>query len=175
MAAVIAAILAAFLAGSVALFREHRLQQRRLFVAARVLEASFGVASQSIKSSVKGNHWAAFNSLPSIESFAEAWDASKADLAGHLAWEEWGQVEKAVNIYLAGRTMQQEGLPEASEEVLLGIRMILENGRTTLRPYCERRLSVWQLAARSNLVSRLKGGSKPVDSRVESNPEPEST
>jgi len=86
VAAVIAAIGAAFLAGAIALFREHRQQQRRLLVAARVRNATFEVASLSIESSVSTNGWELFNAVPGESSFSAAWEAYKADLAGHLTW-----------------------------------------------------------------------------------------
>jgi hypothetical protein len=148
MAAVIAAILAAFLAGAVALFREHRLQQRRLLVAARVTYDTFGVAANGIRSSLNTNKWALFNALPGETSFSTTWETYKGDLAGHLTWEEWGPIEKAVSHYLAIRTMSQDNSPEHARSVLDRTQAALEEGREFLYPYCERRLSVWRLIQR---------------------------
>jgi hypothetical protein len=161
VAAVIAAIAAAFLAGAVALFREHRAQQRRLLVAARATESSFRVASNSIKTSLGSGGWQPFNQLPGRSSFAESWDSYKADLAGHLTWGEWLQVETAVNTYLAVGVMAQDEAPRESEGVLTAAQEKLESGTRVLRPYCERRLSLWKLLKRrlKTIVRRLRNHS----------------
>lgn len=112
MAAVIAAILAAFLAGAVALFREHRLQQRRLLVAARVAYDELGVARKGITISLVSNRWAALNALPGNASFSTTWETYKGDLAGHLSWSEWQQVEQAISEYLTVKMVSQDDPPE---------------------------------------------------------------
>jgi hypothetical protein len=152
MAAVIAAIGAAFLAGAVALFREHRLQQRQLLVAARVMHATFKVASQSIKTTLETNGWALFNAVPGETSFPTAWETYKGGLAGHLTWDEWVRVERAVTAYLALRTMSQKKSPGEVEDVLAKVRIRLDGGKEVLHAYCTTRLSVWRLVRR-----RVKG------------------
>jgi hypothetical protein len=148
MAAVVAAILAAFLAGTVALFREHRLQQRRLLVAARVSYATFGAAAKAIKTSLEVNRWALLNAVPGDVSFSNAWETCKGDLAGHLTWREWRQVEEAVSYYLVIKTMKQDDPPQSCRPVLEATRDRLEKGRKALYPYGVQRLSVWQLLRR---------------------------
>lgn len=148
MTAVIAAILAAFLAGAVALFREHRLQQRRLLVAARVTFANFSVARNGLKTSLSTDGWAPFNLLPGRDAFSEAWNEYKGDLAGHLTWGEWLFVEDAVTRYLALGALSQEGEPSQAGDVLERIVKALDGGRDALQPYCERRLSLWALVRR---------------------------
>lgn len=144
MAAVIAAIAAAFLAGAVALFREHRLQQRQLLVAARVTDASFRRAANGMRDSLSSNGWAPFNRLPGETSFSDAWDLHGGDLAGHLTWNEWLSVETAVSHYLAIRTMSQDDVPHVSRSVMDQAIERLGEGSEALRPYCIRRLSAWR-------------------------------
>jgi hypothetical protein len=152
MAAVIAAIAAAFLAGAVALFREHRLQQRNLLVAARVLYAAFGVAANGAGTSLKTNGWAPLNRLPGEASFSGAWEDFRTDLAGHLTWDEWNDVEAAVPRYLALMNMSQDSDPQSSEATISSIAEALDVGRQALYPYCTARLSIWKLAKRRLLA-----------------------
>ncbi|MFL5833082.1 MAG: hypothetical protein ACJ76B_03765 [Solirubrobacterales bacterium] len=148
MAAVVAAIGAAFLAGAVALFREHRLQQRNLLVAARVLFATFGVAANGIRTSLKTNEWPPLNRLPGETSFSGAWETYRADLGGHLTWDEWNDVEGGVHRYLALMNMSQEKDPQNAEATISSIADALDVGRQALYPYCTARLSVWKLTKR---------------------------
>lgn len=154
MAAVVAAIGAAFLAGGVALFREHRLQQRNLLVAARVLFATFGVAANGARTSLKTDGWAPLNRLPGEASFSGAWESFRTDLAGHLTWAEWVDVESAVHRYLALLNMSQDNPPQSSEATISNIVKALEDGRKALYSYCTSRLSVWKLAKRRLLTSK---------------------
>jgi hypothetical protein len=144
MAAVVAAIGAAFLAGVVALYREFRQQQREFLVAARVVHATFNVASAAISTSLKSNGWAPFNNMPGEASFSAAWDAYKGDLASHLNWSEWLDVEGAVTIYLALVNTKQDRPPQDAKDALSKVVDKLEMGQKSLQPYCLKRLSVWQ-------------------------------
>ena len=157
MTAVIAAILAAFLAGAIALFREHRLQQRRLLVAARVTFATFGVAANGIRTSLLADGWAPFNALPGGDSFSVTWDTNKGDLAGHLTWEEWRRVETAVNRYSALTTMSQSESPDNVRGVMVPVQNALAEGSDALRPYCTHRFSVWKLLRRRLARKRIAG------------------
>jgi hypothetical protein len=148
MTAVAAAIAAAFLAGFVALFREHRLQQRQLLVASRVTEAACRVAADGLRTSLETNRWAPFNLLPGEASFSKTWESHKGDLAGHLTWQEWRHVEQAVNHYLAVGMMGQDEPPEASRLTLTATIDLLVKGGETLNPYSVQRLSVWKLLQR---------------------------
>ena len=148
MTAVVAAIAAAFLAGAVALFREHRLQQRRLLVASRVTYATFDVAANGIRASLETNGWSPFDLLPRESSFSSTWESHRGDLAGHLTWDEWGHIEKAVNGYLAVRTMSQADSPKNAQPVLEATLDLLSRGNDALRPYCVQRLSLWKLIQR---------------------------
>jgi len=148
MAAVLAAILAGFLAGAVALLREHRLQQRRLIVAARVVSAGFDAAERGVKTALTVDRWAIFNALPGKVSFAETWDAYKGDLAGHLTWQEWQRVERAVTHYLALTTLDQTQPPTSAETAMNDAKNSLERGIESLDSYCVTRLSVWGLLRR---------------------------
>lgn len=137
MAAVVAAIGAAFLAGAIALFRERRQEQRRFVVAARVTHATFRVASQAIKTALDMNRWPIFNAMPGEDSFANAWESYKGDLAGHLSWEEWRKVEDAVSRYLALLSMSQDNPPQEAGKVLSNVRDALVEGRKILQRHCE--------------------------------------
>lgn len=148
MAAVIAAIGAAFLAGAVALFREHRQQQRQLLVAARAMYATLGVATQAIDTALGSNGWALFNAVPGERSFPSDWETYKGDLAGHLTWDEWVAVERAVTGFEVLRTMKQDQAPNEAEDVLVRVRGWLVDGRDSLLPYCTARLSAWMLFQR---------------------------
>jgi hypothetical protein len=155
MAAVIAAIGAAFLAGAIALFREHRLQQRQLLVAARVIDATFDMAQAGINTSLSRDDWYPFNEIPGRDSFFAAWEAHKADLAGHLTWSEWLDVARAVNFYFVLAAFDQRNSPMAEQEVMNRTTAELGNGTKILRPYCTTRLSAWKLFQR-----RIKKGGK---------------
>ena len=148
MAAVIAAILAAFLAGAVALFREHRLEQRHLLVASRVMYDTFGLGARGIASAIDSNKWALFNMLPGPASFSSAWETYKGDLAGHLTWDEWRLVEISVSQYLALSTVKQDDPPETWKPMLDMTGDALEEARKALHPYCTQRLSIWRLIRR---------------------------
>jgi hypothetical protein len=148
VAAVIAAIGAAFLAGAVALFREHRLQQRRLLVAARAVYSVFNMARIGLETAVSHNEWAAANGVPGEESFARTWEESRGDLAAHLAWEEWVKVERAVQRYLVLRKTSQRRRPAKSAAPIGIVVESLLEGAWTLEPYAEERRSIWDLAKR---------------------------
>ena len=162
MAAVIAAILAAFLAGAVALFREHRLQQRRFLVASRITYATFGLAARGITSALDNNTWAIFNMLPGQTSFSGAWETYKGDLAGHLIWDEWRLVEKSVSQYLAVSVVKKDDPPETWKPVLDMAAGALENARQALHPYCTQRLSVWRLIRRWMRARRERKASEAL-------------
>lgn len=144
MAAVLAAIAAAFLAGAVALFREHRLQQRRLLVAARVMHNLFGTTTRRLKSDGP----ASSNAPSGDPSFASAWDSYREDLAGHLTWSEWQTIEEGVNSYL-----DVQGQADIPQPMLDASRATLNAGIDALYPYCTQRLSVWRLLQR-NLIGQ---------------------
>lgn len=150
MAAVIAAIGAAFLAGAIALYREHRQQQRKLLVAARVVEATFKSSLGGIGASKRSDRWAAINNLPGRESFSAAWETYKADLGGHLTWAEWVTVERAAFRYTSLLVMSKEKPPsnEDAAEVISKTEERLMEGREVLNPYCTKRLTMGKLLHR---------------------------
>jgi len=146
MAAVLAAIVAGFLAGAVAIYREHRLEQRKLLVASRVMDATFNVARGGIETSLHGDDWEPLNAFPGRDSFLTAWESYKGDLAGHLSWREWKEVELAVSHYFTLVEMKQDDSPKTAEveEVLEKVKAALEKGRTALHPYCTRSDLRWR-------------------------------
>ena len=148
MAAVVAAIGAAFLAGAVALYREFHQQQRDFLVAARVMHATFGVASLAIRTSLDSNGWQPVNRMPGKTSFSTAWDSYKGGLAGHLTWSEWQEIETAVTLYLALMNTSQDHPPQDAEDALREIEKSLDAGRDALHPSCIKRLSIWKQARR---------------------------
>jgi hypothetical protein len=163
MAAVIAAIAAAFLAGGVALFREHRLQQRRLLVAARITYDTLTLSRMAIETASETDRWEAIDALPGKEAFSEAWSSSKEALAGHLLWDEWRKVERAISSFLlvlvgaaANKTPK-----ERKTELDTSVRLIA-NGRRALYPYCTERLSIWKLIRRKAQRTGIKPGSSPA-------------
>jgi hypothetical protein len=135
MVAVAAAIGAAFLAGFVALFREHRVQERQLMVAARVVDEVLQTAKRGITVSLKSNTWRALNSMPTHESFVQTWEGLRGDLAGHLAYPEWQALAAAIAAYEALRSMQQETLPKECEDVLTEVTRLIALARVSLKPY----------------------------------------
>jgi type II secretory pathway pseudopilin PulG len=101
MAAVIAASLAALLAGAIALYRERRLEARRLRVAARVVQAMIEEVLALVITASKGGLsvekvWFA---LPR-EEIVRLWTEHRDVLAGHLSRQEWITTQAAISDYL---------------------------------------------------------------------------
>jgi hypothetical protein len=111
MAAVLAAILAAFLAGAIALYRERRLEARRLRVAARVVQATIAEAMTNWMMVSQGKlSWKQFGLNPAKGDIVESWDQHRDILAGHLCREEWTAIQDAISGYLMlfWRRMQRQ-------------------------------------------------------------------
>jgi hypothetical protein len=147
--AVAAAIGAAFVAGVVAVFREHRIQERQLLVAARVVDETLARAEQSIGVAISKNGWGAYNSMPTHESFKQCWEGSRGDLAGHLTQSEWKVVTRGVTAYEASRSTNFDGDPNETEieGTLLAIKRGVREARDGLKPYVSDRLTLrrqWQ-------------------------------
>jgi len=101
MAAVAAAIVAAFLAGAIALFRERRLEARRLRVAARITQATLMEALNNARNVSSGNvRWSNFMLKPSEQEIVKAWSDHREILAGHLSRSQWTSVYVGFHAYL---------------------------------------------------------------------------
>jgi hypothetical protein len=149
MAAVIAAIVAGFLAGGVALFREHRIEERKLLVAARVIDEAFFKVEGAVVVSLESNGWEPFNLLPTQESFMDGWEAFREDLAGHLTSSEWKDLTTTLALHQTVSSMTQSESPKNAEELLNSLLTRLKSSRTRLAPYCSARFSVWRQLQRS--------------------------
>jgi hypothetical protein len=147
MAAVLAAIGAALLAGWVALFREHRIQQRQLLVAARIMDEAFAKTQIAIDVSRESDDWKPINLIPTSEEFVDAWDAVRTDLAGHLKFQEWNAVAGAVASCEVIRGMAQESPPQDSD-ALRALEPPLGMARDQLDRYRRERLTVGRLLQR---------------------------
>lgn len=148
MAAVIAAIAAGFLAGAVALFREHRIQERQLLVAARVMDEVLATARRGINVSLATDGWAPMNFLPTHNSFLQAWETYREDLAGHLEYAEWQKLTSAIAGYEGMRATSQDEPPSSFKEPLEDIDRLMETARHELKPYRTKRFSLWRQVQR---------------------------
>jgi hypothetical protein len=154
MPAVVAAIVAGILAGGVALLREHRIQERRLLVAARVMDEMFSMVNKAIGVSLSTNGWGAVNAMPTRENFSRCWEESRADLAGHLTHEEWKVLSRAVSYYEATRSTSFTTAPKDVEEDLRLVAGSVGKARDRLKPYVMDRFTLPRQAQRR----RRRGG-----------------
>lgn len=138
MAAVLAAILAAFLAGAIALFREYRLEVRRLRIAARVMESTFIIALASVEVVSGAEDWATFDEAPGREAFERVWEAHRDVLAGHLNRRDWDTVQAAARNYLLTFYIDRDCAPnDATWESIWGpLKSALKDGYMTLSRFC---------------------------------------
>jgi hypothetical protein len=137
MTAVLAAILAAFLAGAIALYRERRLESRQLKVAARVLESSVALAMAAALAASETPEWDVLDEAPGHDAFERVWEEHRDTLAGHLPREAWGSVQGAVRDYLLFFFVERDSPPNVSpmKDMLEEIAKKLEKARTVLHPY----------------------------------------
>jgi hypothetical protein len=142
MAAVIAAIIAGAFAGGVALLREHRIQERQLLVAARVVDEVLNIAESGIDVSLSSNGWEPFRSMPTPELFSRSWEESRGDLAGHVDHREWNLLSYGVSAYKATHSTDFVGSPRDAEDLLLEVRHALSEARKELKPYVSQRFTV---------------------------------
>jgi hypothetical protein len=103
MTAVIAAIVAAAIAGGIALYRERRIELTRLLVAARVLSAEMARVGMVVdggaemdQPKVAGAVWLLDEFVESGEPLTKAWEGHREVLAAHLRAKEWEKVERAI-------------------------------------------------------------------------------
>jgi hypothetical protein len=116
MAAVAAAILAAFLAGAIALFRERRLEARRLQVAARITQATLMEALNNARNVSMGKvRWSNFVLKPSEQEIVGAWVGHRDILAGHLSRTQWTAVYIGFHSYLMLFHLGAEAGPQNSD------------------------------------------------------------
>ncbi|HKO39533.1 MAG TPA: hypothetical protein VJU14_14305 [Solirubrobacterales bacterium] len=139
MAAVVAAILAAFLAGAIALFRERRLEARRLRIAARVVKATVEDALVvSVLVSEGKFSWEKMCAVLSKEELSQLWDAHRDVLAGHLSREEWistqGAISRWMRIFLA-----EPSTPDSPgwDKFWTRMKTDLRDAQQTLDSYCD--------------------------------------
>jgi len=139
MTAVAAAIVAAFLAGAIALYRERRLEARRLKVAARLLSAAITLAAAATSVTAREDSWNVLDEIPGKDTFQETWGEHSAILAGHLSRADWQSVEKATRNYLMRFSIVREGAPNEppAQERLEGLAEQLKSALRVLQPFCE--------------------------------------
>lgn len=139
MAAVAAAVVAAFLAGGIALYRERRLERRRLRVAARSLHATFAMAGAGVHTASEIDGWNVIDLTPGRESFEQTWAKHQDVLAGHLSRQDWNSIQSGVLSYLIELSTQR---PEKSNQPpardrLTALKATIDHACAVLRPLCE--------------------------------------
>lgn len=139
MAAVIAAIVAAALAGAIALYRERRIELRALLVGARVvssalLEASLSLDVTADRPGLTGHHAIELvDSFQGEKALVESWEAHRAILAAHLPLEHWRRIVIALRHFrLIG------ALEKADKDTILRVSHDLTAGSTLLYQYASR-------------------------------------
>lgn len=141
MTPVITAVVAGFLAGAIALYRERRLELARLLVAARVLRASFLDAGRGIGIFAQGDapvDRELFEATLGAFDLKEVWSDHREVLARHLKRREWDSISWAVTFYFVA-TVPESGSPvAASQKVYSGAEAELHAAADALSPYCQR-------------------------------------
>lgn len=137
MAAVIAAVVAAFLAGAIALYRKRRLEIRRLRVAARVLQAEGVLAMVATELAQRSDSWKVFDETSRIGAFENAWEEHRDILAGHLPETAWSTVLSGVRSYLLYFHVERGRPPNTSpaKKNLEEIETSLQEAVTALVPF----------------------------------------
>ncbi|HEY8817147.1 MAG TPA: hypothetical protein VIP57_18860 [Candidatus Dormibacteraeota bacterium] len=139
MTAVVAAILAASLAGAIALYRERRIEARRLRVAARITEATIALAARGTRVTTEGESWDALDEAPGKQTFERVWEAHRDILAGHLQRNDWNSVQGGASNYLLYFFVTRTGPPNKlpAKKGLEGLVEDLDKARAALLPFCD--------------------------------------
>lgn len=138
MAPIIAAIAAAFLAGSVALYRERRQELRSLLVAGRVMGNTFLEASAVIGHLSESEEWDISGEPGGLTSFSAAWEEHRNVLAAHLTRPQWASVESAARRYLLAMAQQGQAPPSRFAKQLSDTADSLLAAAATLAAYSEK-------------------------------------
>jgi hypothetical protein len=139
MAAVIAAILAAFLAGAIALYREWRQEKRRLQVAARIMEGTVALAARGTRVASGSKSWEVLDEAPGKDTFEQVWGAHRDVLAGHLQRAQWDAVQTGATNYLLYFYVTRTGPPSEppAKKALETLAIELDVARAALVPLCD--------------------------------------
>jgi hypothetical protein len=143
MVPVITAIVAALLAGAVALYRERRLELQQFLVATRVMRGVFTTAETLLGVFLKENAnygWDVVNALTPVLNFRDAWEQHRDVLAGQLTRPQWDAIARAATNYsiaFADADSRERTVAE-SRETFTQARDDLAAAAAVLNPYCDR-------------------------------------
>ena len=140
MTAVITAIVAAFLAGGIALYRELRLELRRLLVAARILRALFQEAA--IYADIFAGPDADYDSttleaLSGMLDVPTVWAEHREVLAGQLTRRQWNEIAVAVATFeIVTLTDNRPSTTAPDRQRFADASADLQRAVDVLDPYC---------------------------------------
>jgi hypothetical protein len=142
MVPVVTAILAALLAGAVALYRERRLELQRLLVAARVVGSLFTSSGRFLRVFAEAEAdypWSTVTDIRGILDLANIWAEHRDVLAAHLNKAKWDKVAHAVDRYHDVMLIANpgEGSSAAARDLFARARDALKAAAATLEPYCD--------------------------------------
>jgi hypothetical protein len=142
MVPVVTAILAALLAGAVALYRERRLELQRLLIAARVVESLFTSSGNNLGVVAKAEAdypWSDVARIHGMLDLANIWAQHRDVLAAHLNKAEWDEVAHAVDSYHAVMLVANtaKGSSAGHRNYFARTRDALKAAAATLKPYCD--------------------------------------
>jgi hypothetical protein len=140
MVPVVTAVVAALLAGAVALYRERREELAEFLVAVRVVRALFGDAAKFLQAFAEGDmepdlSWATVDAATQALAFEATWSQHRERLARHLARNEWDTLAKAVTGYFVSTSTSLAG--EISRAPFDLCERDLRTAAMTLEPYCD--------------------------------------
>lgn len=151
MVPVITAIVAAALAGAIAVYRERRIELWRLVVAARVLLAALEggfILLEVLRDSSLSIRWERFRDRGDPEDVEALWGQHREVLAAGLRRDQWEHVVHGVDAYLRVIThaVDRAHLTDAEADPTSGdnrdrFRSVQERVKVAgdvLRAYCER-------------------------------------
>jgi hypothetical protein len=140
MVPVVTGIVAALLAGAVALFRERRLELQRLLVAARVVGSLFTTSGNILHAFATADadySLGSVNEIGGILELANTWAEHRDVLAAHLNKAEWDKVARAVESYHAVMPVGNTGKGSSAGALDFFARDDLKAAAATLKPYCD--------------------------------------
>lgn len=146
MAAVVAAIIATFLAGGIALYRERRLELANLLVAARVVSISLATSAQVLELLVQGGQEQVdlLSEVPAIDQFPAVWAEHRTALARHLTGDQWeGLVDAAERLQMVSWAARSPGSNAINAAAMRTAAKLLRLADSVLRAY-GKRAGVWR-------------------------------
>jgi len=140
MASVVTAVVAAFLAGAIALFRERRRELRSLLVAARVVRQLMLSTSVNFQDAANSEYAAreALMNVPGRKVFNTVWEAHRDTLAGNLTDLQWPNLQIAVNSYFLAIGLLEGAPDRLTSSELFAAAGHLSTAALTLEPFCRK-------------------------------------